>query len=118
MYLANIKKSILNILFPVRCAGCGKMDEIICNRCFSEIPSAERETERDIVALFDYRDPLIRKIIWELKYHHKKYLGEKLGEILYESLAEEIEDLRLFSLGEPIIVIPVPISKNRSKIRG
>jgi len=110
---------ILNLFFPIKCIGCDKKDELLCNECFSKVSPAERETERDIIAVFDYRDPIIKKAIWELKYHHKKYLGEKLGQILYDSLIEEISELKkIESYGQPILVIPVPISKKRNSMRG
>lgn len=117
-YIKNIKKIIIDLLFPISCVGCGEKDEIICNNCLNKIPKAERETERNIMAVFDYRDPTIRKAIWELKYYHKKYIGKELGSLMYEALIEEISSLRSFSLGEPIILIPVPISNRKNTKRG
>lgn len=118
MKLDKIKNYIFNILFPIKCIGCNKIDCVVCNECLDKIPQAERETERNIIALFDYRNELIRKIIWELKYHHKRYLAEELGILLYESMIEEISNLKLFSIGSPIVIIPVPISKNKTIKRG
>lgn len=117
-YIKNIKKTIIDLLFPIKCVGCGEKDKIICNNCLNKIPKAERETERNIIAVFDYRDTTIRKAIWELKYYHKKYIGRELGFLMYEALIEEISSLRSFSLGEPIILIPVPISSKKNKKRG
>lgn len=118
MVINSIKKIILNLLFPIKCIGCKKDGEILCDMCLTQIQNAERETEREILAVFDYRNDLIKKAIWELKYHHKKYIGERLGEILYESLIEEISSLRNFSLGEKIIIIPVPVSNKKQQKRG
>jgi len=83
----------------------------------SKIQLTDRETAKNILAVFDYRDDLIKKAIWELKYHHKRFMGEKLGQVLYESLLEEISEIKAFSPGKPILVIPVPISKQRAKLR-
>jgi competence protein ComFC len=83
-----------------------------------KIRIAERETENNILAVFDYRDEIIKKAIWELKYHHKKYIGEKLGKLLYEFLVEDISDLRIEVPGRSIYVIPVPISSKKIKYRG
>lgn len=118
MVINSIKKIILNLLFPIKCIGCKKDGEILCDMCLTQIQNAGRETEREILAVFDYRNDLIKKAIWELKYHHKKYIGERLGEILYESLIEEISSLRNFSLGEKIIIIPVPVSNKKQQTRG
>jgi ComF family protein len=68
--------------------------------------------------MFDYRDPLIKKVIWELKYHHKRYLGGKLGQLLYEFFMEDISEMKIDVSGRSIFVIPVPISNKKTKIRG
>jgi len=118
LYIAKMKNFIINILFPIKCLGCGIKDEILCDNCVKKIQLNERETCENITALFDYRDPLIKKAVWELKYHHKKYLGEKLGQLLYDSLIEEISDLKIEVPNRTIYVIPVPISHKRTKNRG
>jgi len=113
-----IKNFLLNILFPIKCIECGAKNEILCNDCISNISITDRKTEDNIYAVFDYRDPVIKKVIWELKYHYKRYLGEKLGQLLYEYLIEDISELRIGAPGRSIYVIPVPISKNKTKLRG
>lgn len=119
--IATIEKVFhffLEILFPSKCIGCHKNGVILCENCIDNIRLAERPTEERILALYDYRDPIIKKAIWNLKYYHSPYLGKKLGSLLYESFLEEIELLRMFSLGLPILVIPVPISHDKRKLRG
>ena len=113
-----IKNFLLDILFPTSCLGCGVKSEILCSNCIQKIHITERETDRNILAVFDYRDPLIKKVIWELKYHHKRYLGEKLGQLLYEFLIEDIADMKTHVSGRSIFVIPVPISNKKTKVRG
>jgi ComF family protein len=117
-YIKYTKNFLLEILFPTKCLGCGIDNEIICNKCLAQIRSAERETDKNILAAYDYRDPTIKKAIWELKYHHKRYLGEKLGQLLYETLIEDIGDLRIEVPGRSIIIIPTPISNKKTKLRG
>ncbi|ETB63993.1 TPA: ComF family protein [Candidatus Nomurabacteria bacterium] len=116
--LIFLYKQIINSLFPEKCIKCSKKDILFCDKCISETKKAQRETREGIMSVFDYRDPYIRKAIWDLKYYNKKNLGSIFGDILYETFLEEISDLRLYSLGEKIIVIPVPISKKRNKGRG
>lgn len=118
LHIKKIKDFLLNTLFPIKCLGCETRDELLCNICISKIRLAERETDRDIIAVFDYRDQVIKKAIWELKYHHKKYLGEKLGQLLYEYLVEDIGDMKTYVPGRSIYVIPTPISNKKTKARG
>jgi ComF family protein len=118
LYVDKIKNFLLDILFPVSCLGCGLKDEILCDNCLQKINHVDRQTEENIVAMFDYREPLVKKAIWELKYHHKRYLGEKLGQLLYEFLLEDIADMKTIASGQPICVIPVPISIKKTRVRG
>ncbi len=106
------------MIFPTNCVGCHEKDEILCDDCIKKLQLTNRETSKNIVAVFDYRDDVIRKAIWELKYHNKRYLGEKLGQLLYEFLIEEVSDLKTAVAGKPIIVIPTPISNKKTKVRG
>ncbi len=119
--ILNIKKVInlfLEILFPSRCLGCRSYGSILCFNCINKLRPAERETENGIYGAYDYRDPLIKEAIWKLKYYHSPYLGSKLGELLYTSFLEEINEIAMFSTGSPIYIIPVPISKERKNNRG
>ena len=109
---------ILEILFPCRCIGCGARSEMLCSNCVNNLKLTDRPTEDSIMALYDYRDPLIKKSVWELKYHHSPHLGRKFGELLYESFLEEIELIKILSKGLPIYIIPIPISKNKYQKRG
>jgi competence protein ComFC len=118
LFITNIKDFLLDILFPTKCLGCQSKNAIICDNCIVKIQIAERETDGNILAVFDYRDSTIKKAIWELKYHHKRYLGKKLGQLLYEFLIEDISEIRAYALGRPILVIPVPISKEKTLARG
>ena len=108
----------LEILFPSRCIGCSKRGIILCDNCEYKFKLAERETENNIIALYDYRDEIVKRSIWQLKYHHNPYLGKRLGEFLYRELIEEIESLYSLSTGSPILVIPVPITHKKKSFRG
>jgi len=112
-----ILHSILEILLPSKCIGCQNKGEILCLNCLAKIEKAEKG-DTDILAPFAYHDPLMKKIIWNLKYYHHKNLGLKLGEILYDEMLEDISGIEAYTKGSPILVIPVPISKIRRKKRG
>lgn len=76
----------------------------------------DKDASDSIYACFDYKDPLVKKAIWDLKYHKRSHIGQELGKLMYENLIEEIADMRMYS--QSICVIPVPLSKNRLKFRG
>lgn len=109
---------VLDILFPDTCLGCKIKGSIICGRCSVLVRRAERETSGSIYAAYDYRDPLIKKAIWSLKYHTHRHTGQRLGELLYDAFIEEVADMRILAKGQPILVIPIPLSPHRKKSRG
>jgi ComF family protein len=109
---------ILEILYPSVCLGCQLKGEILCIDCISKITRNEKELSPNIDAIFYYHDPFIKKIIWSLKYHNHPYLGQKLGKILYDEYKEDLSNIEIYTKGEPILVIPVPITKKKTKIRG
>jgi competence protein ComFC len=115
--LKSIKKNILDVFFPTECPNCHTKNEVFCDNCVDRIKLAPKNDNDNIWSLFDYHDPIIKNAIWELKYHHKRYLGQKLGQLLYDSFVEEISDLKTLSTGRSIYILPVPISKEKIKKR-
>lgn len=51
-----------------------------------------------------------REVLLDYKYNGKSYIGAKLGEILFDRIS--CEDIC------PDVIIPVPISAGRTKVRG
>jgi ComF family protein len=117
-FIKSIRWWILDLIFPETCFGCRKKGSSLCDNCILKIRKAERETESSIYAVYDYRDPLIKRAIWDLKYHNRINLGRKLGQLLYGAFIEEVSDMRIYSSGQPLLVIPVPLSPTRRKKRG
>jgi ComF family protein len=111
-------RAILDLVLPERCLGCGTSGAALCDACISRVRSAERETDTSIFACFDYRDPLIQKAIWNLKYYNRKSLGSRLGILLYQTMLEEIADMESYRGADAICVVPVPLSRHRTKTRG
>lgn len=109
---------ILDIILPQDCLGCKNRGKIICSNCLFHIRRAERETIKDVISLYDYRDPIIKKAIWSLKYHNRFSIGTELGKLLHTERIEDISEMRLYTQGNPIYVIPVPLYNERQKYRG
>ncbi len=84
----------------------------------NKLPGA-REIENDnLIVLFDYKDSLVREIIWELKYKGNRRIGEKLGEIIYDVLRQELAERAVFENFRNPLLIPMPISDKRRRERG
>lgn len=118
----GIFKGFLNkidkILFPEKCICCGKVDNILCSACLSQIPRPERDLPDYIYATFEYRNQFIKKLLTDAKYR-KRFSGLNIfGNVLHSTMLEIINEYTELSNYSRIIVIPVPISQKRYKTRG
>ncbi|MCW9054447.1 MAG: ComF family protein [Candidatus Pacebacteria bacterium] len=71
-----------------------------------------------VTALFSYHDPLIKQMVWRLKYKNDRYVAKLFGELLREFLLEEFADSYIYDSDTPIIVVPLPLSFFRRASRG
>lgn len=120
-----ILNSLLNILLPRSCAGCGVRGEDFCLSCrhAAKPPREEAFNAEWLIALWSYRDTRVRNAIRALKYRGKKPIAKILAEALYDKLLEELAEKELFwgeNLGvkEKYLLISIPLSKSRMQRRG
>ncbi len=64
-----------------------------------------------VFSALQYKNPLVKKLIWHLKYRNKRKIGELLADII-------IVKLKLLKNSSDKIIIPIPISKKRLRQRG
>lgn len=109
-------KTGIQLLFPPRCAGCGRVDEYWCERCQAEIDSIPMPTS------IRSRPPLagvtftgihtgkLQEAQWALKYDNTPEMAEPLGQRLAE---------RFSMLNWTIdMIVPVPMHTTRLRERG
>lgn len=106
---------ILDILFPRRCLSCGEKGRLACDNCLSKLSPPLKN--KIALAVWSYDEPLVRKIIWKLKYSGLSSLADELSPHLLNLILEEVSERAAFS-GAKILVIPVPLSTKRQKARG
>lgn len=87
-----------------------------------KIPESKETPESFIHSVLSYRNPLAKTLIWQLKYRGSKKVSGKLGEILYEEiidyLANEAQFLGTTEKDGKILIIPLPMSRERLRERG
>lgn len=71
----------------------------------------------NILVLFSYRNLLIRKMIWMIKYKGNKDVTRVCANVLHEVLLEEMAENLILNPLE-LVVIPIPLSKERLRERG
>lgn len=110
--------TILDFIFPAKCAACGKTGSDLCLGCLSTCGTAERESPPWIFPLYDYRHPIIKKAIHLLKYKRRRPLARVFALALYDRILEELADVSVMENFQNSILIPIPLSPSRKKERG
>lgn len=111
-------RKVLAILFPEKCLGCGTNDTPLCNACLSKVGSARTTEISWCSARHDYKHPLMRQAIWELKYKNRRGLAEILARDFHDLIFEELADTMLFSGKSQPIIVPIPLSAHKMRTRG
>lgn len=116
-FLSHIKDLFIDFLFP-KSRKVLELEALSAGVLLETLPQALHLKDKHTMALFDYAHPLVKEIIWELKYNGNVRIAEKLGEILYDHIRHEFLDLALFEKWDKPILIPIPISDKRRFERG
>ncbi len=116
--LCNVATRILDFLVPESCLGCGAPGVALCGVCLQSIPPPPYSESKDIISLFDYRNRIIRKALWALKYRGGRRMGKILGGVMYTRVIETIKSEKATNDFNQPILIPIPLSKKRLKERG
>ncbi len=69
-------------------------------------PKAGQSEFPFIKSVFSYKNPLVKELVWQIKYKKNRHAIECAGFALSNTL------------NEPALLIPIPISKKRRKERG
>jgi competence protein ComFC len=106
----------IQLVFPPRCAGCGRVDEFWCARCQVEIDAIPLATHVEpcsplvAVAFTGTHTGKLQEAQWALKYDNMPEIAEPLGQRLAE---------RFLMLNWTIdMIVPVPMHAARLRERG
>lgn len=140
-FFIKTKSFVLDLLFPISCLNCGKADLWLCDECERKIPVLEEffclicgnkslrgETHKNcqrasnldgIFVSCDWKNKLLKKVIYRFKYNFVKDLKISLGRLLVEKL-EKSDNFFVPSISEGYfeIIIPIPLFFRRELWRG
>lgn len=139
-FFSSCKKFVLDLLFPLSCAGCGREGAYLCDPCAIAIPMYASAcfvckklvpAHGDIpagrtctpcrkkspiyasFAPFSYDTAAIKTLIHDLKYRRMRGNAEILGALLYRAIA-----YHGILLSRDSLIIPIPLYKSRVRTRG
>jgi ComF family protein len=130
--IKEIKESLLHILFPHNCCGCGTDilvdDSMICAECLSSLPETifHMHGANPVEKKFWGRIPLaaatahyyfsqgsiVQRLMHEMKYNNNKALGLQLGRLMGMEL---IKSNRFYYIDA---LVPLPLFAAKEKKRG
>lgn len=117
--IGNLIEKVADVLMPKE-KSVKILEALGPDGIFDNIPRSENfdfETDK-IKAIFNYKTPLCRQAIWEVKYRANKKLIHDFSLLLYEYILEELTDLETFNNFKNIILLPIPASPKRTREKG
>jgi len=109
---------IVDFLFPVYCFGCKSGGVFLCYKCINSIEKSEENKDIHIHSLFNYKNKIIKRVLWKLKYEERYAVAEILGQILHDKILEELSEGQMFGDMQNILIVPIPLSKKSFRKRG
>lgn len=115
MPFARFIDTLLSLLFPDRCAGCGRLGTLLCDECRHRLVVYDGDPPRVADQLTDVRiayvfEGSLRHALHQLKYHRRRRVARPLGGLMAAHL--QAHPLPCDAL------IPVPLHPKRLKERG
>jgi len=136
----KIGNTILDILFPIQCLGCGKEGIWLCNECLEKIkikkkgqcPVCRKSSPQDktcffcqrrtyldgLIAACFYKDELLQKSIYVFKYKFVQDMDRFLAKLLIKILSGTKDSEPKTILWETDFIVGVPLHKKRLRWRG
>lgn len=117
--MADFIHNIWSVLLPFTCLGCRKRGEWFCGSCKSKLTPEIRYHDGNTASAFLYQDPLVKKLILQLKYHNQKKVAALVAPVLGEIITTElIERVAIDQRIADIVLVPVPQTWGRTIARG
>lgn len=113
--VSNVLRSGLDVLFPVRCIGCGRSGAYICVACLAGArrpppePPPESGPLADVLTPFAY-EGVVRTAVQHLKYRGLRSLVPEMARPMAWELAVAVPP--------PFTLMPVPLHPTRLRERG
>lgn len=114
---SRIKDLCIDFVFP-KSRAVAEFESFSTAEVLELLPKAARMESKEDFALFDYDYPLLKEMIWELKYGGNKKIAEIFGAILCDVATQDLMESGLLEKWRHPILVPVPISAARRFERG
>lgn len=114
----KLLNSLLRIIFPDFCFGCGSYGNILCLPCSQKLPYTSNALPHGCVAPLSYQDPLTRSVILSIKTRKNPDAAEYLSRHMHESVIEILSEYSMVQHFHSPIIIPIPGSPEKLSTYG
>jgi predicted amidophosphoribosyltransferase len=105
-------ENFLDFLFPTTCIVCKQGEKVICENCFTNIPTSPKD-KLNILSVYEYKNKIINQLLWQLKYHHNGDVAKVFAQPISVEIKKWLEN---FAQDLQIIFIPTPLNKNDKRL--
>lgn len=114
--MERILDLMLNALFPKR-ASTLALEELVEHGLLRSLEPAAETPHSFIHALFHYKNPTVRSLVWEIKYGANTKIITEVAEIFAEEIHSFFEEHHGF-ISREWIIVPIPSSRTHRKQKG
>jgi len=108
MQISKYLNYIFDFLFPPSESEL-ELRGVTASEVFERLPKAGKTEFPFIFSIFSYQNPLVKELVWQIKYKKNKHALDIAGYALFT---------RLSNIDGDVILVPVPISHSRRRERG
>lgn len=94
------------------------MGTALCHRCMEVIPLAPPLTDKYDYALYDYGNKLVRRAVWEFKYHHHALPARALWEYGAPHITDFLSEVLQSTTPQSLVLVPIPQHRQKARARG
>ena len=106
LYVMGWWMEIVEGMFPEQCIACNRKGASLCALCERTIIMKPTMLGDWLVALFEFRQPIVNKAIKDLKYRHARGVSDYFGNALYREFFSPLS--RKPDEAVDIVLIPIP----------
>lgn len=108
---------LLNILFP-QSPRVAELERMNAGAFLDAVPPLHFQPREWVLPLFPYESPLVKTLVWEVKYRGNRTLARLAGELLAGELAEWLVELSETENFRAPLLVPIPLAPKRKRERG
>ena len=111
---SRVGRFVLDALAPHRCVNCKKIGEVVCANCWATVEHRTLTTPgpeplQATVTCAEYEQPIVQKLIHDLKYNSIRDAAKPLAALLTETLRPMCQP------GDVLVAIPLHAKRERKR---